>query len=172
MSYLGKELTPDEYYQLYSKEYNNIQQDAVTALMLGFSPYILSPVLDIGCGSGLATHILRKMMRNDVVGIDRSPEMVKRYQGETGKPGLVGNFWDEMPSAQTAVVAHALHLCPNSRMWEFQWRLSQAGIKTLVVISPLKRAVEHIVLPELAYKTHQSGEHKKTVHGWVFEVWQ
>lgn len=164
-SYLGSGLDPDTYYRRLAGSYVNPHAAAAIELVRGFQEHLRGTVLDLGCGSGLAT---KALSGKRVVGVDRSAEMVARYVAETGSPGHVGNFWDELPKADSAMVVHALHLCPESRLHEFRWRLKEAGVQTLVVVSPLKRAGT-LGLPLRASKT-AAGPNGKTVWGWAFEV--
>lgn len=168
MTYLGTPLTPDEYYRAHAGDYVNGQAEAVGPLLKALAVHLRPRVLDLGCGAGLATQALIGLGVTDIVGSDRSPEMVQRYTQETGKPGQVASFWDQQPSALTAVCVHALHLCPASRLWEVPWTLRTAGIQHLIVISPLKRAGNGLSLRELARVQVQTGPERKTVWGWVF----
>lgn len=92
--------------------------------------------------------------------------MVFRYERETGCCGVVQDFWDELPTAESAVIVHALHLCPASRMHQFRWALQEAGVRNLVVVSPLRRVVRDLKLP-LVEVREEKLPRGKTVWGWV-----
>ena len=163
-SYLNSGLTPDEYYRSRSETYVNPHEGAAVELIEFFRGYLVGTLLDLGCGSGLATRVL-----GQAIGVDRSPEMVARYVRETGCLGVVGDYWDELPKADSAVIVHALHLCPVSRMHDFRWALRSAEVKTLVVVSPLKRVAVDLGLPQVEERIAKLPR-GKTVWGWVFHV--
>ncbi len=168
--YLGENLSPDDYYKLCASKYNNPQSDSILEILSNFKEHIFNSVLDIGCGDGLGSKILKDFGITNCIGLDRSSEMIERYKSETNLPGFVCNFWDKLPKAKTAIVIHALHLCPSSRKWEFRWRLIEAGIENLIVISPLKRAIDNLDFDLILEKKSFSGESKKTVFGWLFDI--
>ena len=138
MSYLGTCLSPEEYYALNSERYRNPHKEGIRFLLEEQVQFLSSRVLDLGCGPGLATQFLKERGLTDFVGVDNSPVMVERYQRETGFSAHVANFWDELPKADCAVATHSLHLCEDSRLPMVRWRLAEAGVKTLVIVSPLK----------------------------------
>ena len=144
MSYLGTNLSPEEYYAKHSARYSNPHEDGIRLLLEDYAPFLSSRVLDLGCGPGLATHVLKEQGLTDFVGVDNSPEMAERYQRETGFPAHTANFWDELPKADCAIAVHSLHLCSLSRLSMVMWRLTEAGVRTLVVISPLKGILGYI----------------------------
>ena len=170
MSYLGTELSPDDYYRHRAEEYENPHEDAVSELLERLLHFVKPKVLDLGCGAGLATKVLSRLGIYDAVGVDRSREMVLRYSRETHRSGFVANFWDPMPEAMTAVAVHSLHLCESTRLWQLRWRLQEAGIEKLIVVSPLKRAVEGLGMEVLVRASASSGSSCKTVWGWALAV--
>jgi SAM-dependent methyltransferase len=168
--YLGKNVTPQEYYQNYSHEYYNAHSDAIEEILLKMlkTSYIKEPILDFGCGSGLITNILSNNGISNIVGLDHSDKMIARYEKETGHKGYVGDFWDELPHAKTAIASYSLHLCSPTFFPSIRWRLFEAGIEHLIVISPLKRVAKDVGLPELQRFTAKSGEEEMTIWGYVF----
>lgn len=163
-------MSPDAYYEARSEEYSNPQADAVLRLLELMLGFVRPRVLDLGCGAGLATSALMVLGVHDCVGVDRSEAMVLRYVRETLRPARVANFWDPLPRARTAIAAHSLHLCEPSRLWQFRWRLREAGVETLVVVSPLKRAADGLRMRELRSASCPSGPRGKTVWAWAFDV--
>lgn len=169
-TYLGTSLDPASYYDVHADRYQNAHADAIETVLRRLAGGIEGPVLDLGCGAGLATEVLRKMKGPlDFIGIDASPAMADRYRIETGYPGVTAFFWDPLPKGRSAVIAHALHLCPESRKHEIEWRLQEAGVSTLIVVSPLKRAIEGLnaTLTQETSAASKSGD-GKTVWGWRF----
>ncbi len=170
MTYLGTNLDPNAFYEKHAGEYKNPHEDAIVSLVTDLSEFITPTVLDLGCGSGLVTKALINLNIHDVIGVDRSYEMTSLYFQETYNSYTIANFWDQLPKAKTAIAAYSLHLCKPSRIWEFRWRLKESGVKTLIVISPLKRAIVGLDMIEIARKSAFSGASKKTVWSWVLSV--
>jgi SAM-dependent methyltransferase len=160
-SYLNSGLTPSEYYRVLGDKYENPHQVAASALVDSLRGYLDGTVLDLGCGPGLATKVLGRG-----IGVDRSPEMVARYVIETGCPGVCQEYWDDLPKANSAVIVHALHLCPRSRVHQFRWAVREAGVERLVVVSPLKRVIVDLGLPVLEERVERLPR-GKMVWGWV-----
>lgn len=144
MTYLGTSLSPEEYYVRNSASYRNPHEAAIRCAVEHYVKSFSGRVLDLGCGPGLATSALSGLGLRDFVGVDSSPVMAGRYREETGFPACEANFWDELPKADCAVATHSLHLCPSSRLPAAVWRLVEAGVKTLVVVSPLKSILDYI----------------------------
>ncbi len=162
--YLGSDLNPDQYYSELAHQYSNPHEPAIAELLRWFKPFLHSRILDIGCGDGLATRLV-----GQTIGIDRSPEMILRFKEKTKCEGLVGNFWDVMPQSDVAMAVYCLHLCPDSRMHQFKWRLKEAGIQTLVVVSPFKRTKD-LGLPIIQERKSSAGPDGKVVWGWAMKV--
>ena len=139
--YLGTELDPAEYYKLRSGDYSNPHADGIRLVLDRHIHWLEGKILDLGCGSGLATQVLWSL-RNTIVGVDAEPAMIERYKTETEHDGVVGNFWDKLPPADSAVFCYCLHLCPESRCHMVGFRLYEAGVKRIVVVSPFKERNE------------------------------
>ncbi len=171
MTYLGKEVSPEQYYLEHSCDYENPQADAVEVILRSFLPYFGNgTILDIGCGDGLATKIMRPRLNNLIIGVDSSPAMIDRYSLETESRGVVAHFWETLPRAKYAVACHSLHLCPDSYKHMVEFRLKEAGVKTLIVTSPLKSVMNGFSFPILRQTVSASGSSKKTVWGWVVSI--
>jgi SAM-dependent methyltransferase len=143
-TYLGTNLTPEQYYAQHSAWYSNPHKGTIEFLLEQCTSSLHSRILDLGCGPGLATRCLSKHGLSDFVGVDNAPVMVERYRRETGFPSVQANFWDELPKAECAVATHSIHLCPVSRLHIAMWRLYEAGVRTLLVISPLRSVFTYI----------------------------
>lgn len=167
--YLSTNLSPVEYYEKYSMEYQNNHADGIGLILDRFVKHIETPVIDLGCGRGLITKLLDNKV--SITGVDSSIAMIELYKLETSKVGYVGNFWDPLPIARTAIACYSLHLCPSSRYHEFIWRLREAQVNNLIVISPLKKTIKGLGLRILDSCTSVSkSANDKTIWGWVLAV--
>lgn len=125
----------------------------------------------MGCGSGLATMVLWSWgCYHTIRGIDAEPAMVDRYERETEREGRVARFWDELPSADSAVFCYSLHLCPKSRAAMVGFRLAEAGVQRVIVVSPLKPRAEtwqgYTRVEETADRVGPDG---KTIYGRIYD---
>jgi SAM-dependent methyltransferase len=166
--YLGTELDPRDYYRLRSGDYDNPHTDGIRLVIDRHMHWLEGTILDLGCGSGLATAVLWSL-RNPIIGVDAEPAMIERYKTETEHDGVVGNFWDKLPAADSAVFCYCLHLCPVSRASMVGFRLAEAGIKKVVVVSPFKERNERwpgfVRVDESADGVGPDG---KTIYGRVY----
>jgi SAM-dependent methyltransferase len=137
--YLGTDHDPQAYYEKCADSYDNPHAPGIKRMLLEFVPEIVGRVLDYGCGNGLATRTLQGLVTGPFVGVDRETRMVGRYRLETGQMAHVRNFWDSLPESETAIASYSLHLCPHSLLHLMASRLIEAGVRRLIVISPLKR---------------------------------
>ena len=117
---LAEEPAEAKQYDAFAKKYSEMlvehNQDSITAYFRHIDvPLEGKAVLDLGCGDGLVTKHLKEL---DFVGIDRSSEMIARYVSETNRPGYVGNFWDELPKAETAIQTKNIY--ENKKV--YSWR--------------------------------------------------
>lgn len=172
MTYLGTDLSPEEYYALHSKDYTNPHEDAITELLYKMVPlYAAARFLDLGCGPGLATKILQTRKTHcKFTGMDSSEEMIARYEQETQSPGIVGNFWNEYPETDIILAAHCLHLCPDERLYQTMISMLQSKANYLFMTSPNKHTVERFEFPVILYYQASSGEKQKTIHGWCLNL--
>jgi SAM-dependent methyltransferase len=137
--YLGTPLTPAEYYRQCAAAYDNPHADGIARALGHLAHHLAGRVLDWGCGDGLVTKLLGAANPSwQFVGVDNAPAMVARYRHETHFPGVVAGFGDALPAAQSAVASYALHLATPAEAAVMWWRLAEAGVTTLVVVTPFK----------------------------------
>lgn len=160
--YLGKNLSPKEYYQIHSNEYSNPHANGIIHILNDLSSEIDGSVIDLGCGDGLVTKTLSKT-KQEFIGIDSSLVMVNRYIKETKHIAYQKEFWEELPSAKIAIASYSLHLSPQSRLASIGTGLQCAGIEKLIIITPIKRhkSILGYNLNELRYKV---GPNDKTIY--------
>lgn len=140
--YLGTNLTPQEYYLTKSDIYCNPHSTGIQFILteiVRIFPNLQGRIIDLGCGDGLITKTLSKLIPNSFFGIDSSNQMVDRYKKETGYPARQQEFWQEMPQADIAIASYSLHLSPQSRLAACGAWLLNSSIKKLLIISPIKR---------------------------------
>ncbi len=177
-SYLDSDLSPDEYYGTRSDKYENPHAEGVSEVLRRVSPLLRGPlVLDLGCGDGIATKVLRKE-RDDLsfIGADRHPAMVERYRKETGFPAREASFWDFLPPADSVVASYSMHLCTESRLHEAWHRVFEAGARIVVVVSPFSdrpSGPPASLYGRLISCSVAFGEKLKSVHYrvWTRKVW-
>lgn len=172
MTYLGTNLCPEDYYSQHSNSYVNGQEDAVVQLVEVLTPEFYNMnVVDLGCGAGLATKTLQdRGYPNTFIGIDSSPEMIKRYEKERQCEGGVRNFWQELPSCDVILACHCLHLCPDERLYQAKTSIIESGARYMIMTSPNKNLIEKFDFHVYEYLYAISGEKKKRVHGWRVKV--
>lgn len=167
-TYLGTELDPQTYYQVHAGSYDNPHSPGIRHVLDRHMHWLRGRVLDLGCGNGLASLILWSY-QNEIVGVDAEPKMVERYEQETEHPGVVSQFWDKLPKADSAVFCYSSHLCPESRMTMVDYRLCEAGVMCIIVVSPLKPRCEgwpsYRRVEDTADKVGPDG---KTIYGRVY----
>ncbi|MDB5100236.1 MAG: Methyltransferase [Cyanobacteria bacterium RYN_339] len=183
--YLGTNLTPAEYYRRHSSRYHNPHAEGIAEALSRLAHHLHGTVLDWGCGDGLVTKLLAHPCRlpaaeqrpgcnrdNAIaglafVGADNAPAMVKRYRQETGFPAEVAGFGDALPAADTAVASYALHLATPQEATMMWWRLAEAGVQALVVITPFKHrpAAPAHYFEEIERVSGTWGPDGKTIYG-------
>jgi hypothetical protein len=169
--YLGTHLTPAEYYRRHSAQYHNPHAEGVAEALGHLAHHLHGRVLDWGCGDGLATKLLGERGL-DFVGVDNASGMVGRYRRETGFPAEVAGFADALPRADTAVACYALHLATPQEAALMWWRLAEAGVQKLVVVTPFKNrpaAPEHY-FKEAERVSGAWGPEGKTIYGVLYEL--
>lgn len=143
--YLGTHLTPQEYYRRHAHKYHNPHAEGIAEVLGRLAHHLHGRVLDLGCGDGLVTKLLGDRGL-DFVGTDNAPGMVKRYRKETGHPGEVAGFTDELPKADSVVSSYAMHLAAPGEVPMMWYRLWETGADVVLVITPFKErpaAPEH-----------------------------
>lgn len=169
--YLGTNLPPDVYYRRHARDYANPHAEGVAVALGQLSGQLHGRVLDWGCGDGLITKLLAERADLTFVGADAAPGMVKRYRAETGHPAEAAGFGDALPRADSAVASYALHLATPQEAAVMWWRLAEAGVKTLVVITPFKarpEAPSHY-FAETERISGPWGPDGKTIYGVVYQ---
>lgn len=168
--YLGTALDPQSYYRDCAEEYENPHAAGIRYVIDRHMHWLQGSVLDMGCGSGLATMVLWSWScRHEIKGIDAEPAMIERYKRETEHDGTVAHFWDELPHAESAVFCYSLHLCPASRAPMVGFRLNEAGVQRVIVVSPLKARAETWPGFACAEETADGvGPDGKTIYGRVY----
>lgn len=167
--YLGTRLSPAEYYRRHAHRYSNPHAEGIAEVLAVFADQLGGRVLDLGCGDGLATKLLAGRGL-DFVGVDNAPGMVKRYRRETGFPAEVAGFAQVLPSAECAVSSYAMHLMTPEEASMVWYRLWEAGVKVLVVVTPFKERPEapghYFTLERRHAGPH--GPDGKTIHGRLY----
>jgi SAM-dependent methyltransferase len=138
-----------EYYRLHGSRYRNPHEPELRAVLqeaLPFWSLDLSRVLDLACGSGEATLILRDLGAKDVHGAD--PMTGDAYLARTGSVAERFGFEDVAAGAlegraySLVVCSFALHLCEPSRLPVVLHQLAMTS-PDLVVVTPHKRPMIH-----------------------------
>jgi hypothetical protein len=96
--------------------------------------------------------------------------MVKRYTQETGCPGVVAGFVDELPKADSVVSSYAMHLATPAEVPMMWYRLWETGADVVLVITPFK---ERPAAPEHYFTLEETvsgpyGPDGKTLHGKLY----
>lgn len=138
-------LGPDEYYRRHGGDYRNPHEHAIArALRMAaerWSPD-LSHVLDLACGSGEATLVLRTLGATVITGVD--PYTHKAYERRTGQSAERLTFDDIAAGAlvdrqfSLIVCSFALHLCEESRLPRVAMQLAMIA-PAMWIITPHKR---------------------------------
>jgi SAM-dependent methyltransferase len=167
--YLGTNLTPQEYYKRHSHKYHNPHAEGIAEILGRLAHHLHGRVLDLGCGDGLATKLLGERGLT-FVGADNAPGMVKRYQKETGFPGVVAGFTDALPAADSVVSSYAMHLAAPAEVPMMWYRIWETGADTVLVITPFK---ERPAEPEHYFTLAETvsgpfGPDRKTLYGRLF----
>ena len=135
------------YYLAHGSSYRNPHEDAVrNALTLANATWSLdlSHVLDLACGSGEATLVLRSLGAGLIDGID--PFTAEAYRQRVGQSAETVRFEEIAAGAlagrtwSTIVCSYALHLVEVSRLPRLCRALAELS-PTLVVVTPHKRPV-------------------------------
>ena len=97
-----------------------------------------SKVLDLACGTGEITTILKEYNINNVIGLD--PYLYKEYNKNTNNKCLQLSFEDIQKGKldikfSTIICSYALHLCEKSILPDVLWNLSLIS-KNLIILSP------------------------------------
>ena len=165
-------LGPDEYYRRHGVDYRNPHEHAIArALRIAagrWSPD-LSHVLDLACGSGEATLVLRSLGAGDITGID--PYTFDAYHRRIGQAADRLTFDDIAAGALMSrrfsliVCSFALHLCEESRLPRVAMQLAMIA-PAMWIVTPHKRPrlqpawgwvdVEEFVVERVRVRLHAS----------------
>ena len=138
-----EELGIEGYYKLHSEDYNNPHINEIEYLIKESKciQYIGKNILDLCCGSGEITNILKNYEFN-IDGLD--PYTAPAYIKNTGKECLIYSFKDIVQGAlknksyDTIICSYAMHLCEESMLNNLLYQLSLIA-DTLIIITPHKR---------------------------------
>lgn len=139
-----EELGVEDYYLKHSDDYSNPHINIIKAIFDNSEcyNYIGTNILDLCCGSGEVTNILKNENFNNIEGLD--PFTASAYKRNTGKKCLIYNFKDIVNGAlnnkryDTIICSYAMHLCEESMLNILLYQLSLIA-DTLIIITPHKR---------------------------------
>jgi len=134
-----------EFYRTQGTQYRNPHEQAIReAIQLAVArwPLDLSYILDLACGSGEATLMLRELGAAAIEGID--PYTGAAYAQRTGQLAEPFSFEDITAGAladrrySLIVCSYALHLVAESRLPLLCYRLAEVS-PALLILTPHKR---------------------------------
>lgn len=142
-----EELGVEGYYKLHNEDYSNPHINEIEYLLKKEidKNYFGTNILDLCCGSGEVTNILKQYMgiRNyNIEGLD--PYTAPAYKKNTGKDCLIYDFKDIVQGAlnnkryHTIICSFAMHLCEQSMLNNMLYQLSLIA-NTLIILTPHKR---------------------------------
>lgn len=142
-----EELGVEGYYKTHSADYNNPHIKELEYLLIQEinKDYFGTNILDLCCGSGEVTNILKQyesIRKYNIDGLD--PYTSPAYKKNTGKECLMYDFKDIARGAlhnrkyDTIICSFAMHLCEESLLHNLLYQLSLIA-NTLVIITPHKR---------------------------------
>lgn len=170
-----EELGIEGYYKLHNKDYTNPHIKEIEYLLKQEikKNYFGTNILDLCCGSGEVTNILRKYedtQKYNIEGLD--PYTVRAYEKNTNNTCLIYDFKDIVQGAlenkryDTIICSFAMHLCEESMLNSLLYQLNLIA-NTLVIITPHKR-------PEINYwwkETYRQKLNKVTLRTYKKETW-
>ena len=138
-----EELGIEGYYKKHCEDYSNPHINLIKELIDTYNciQYLGNNILDLCCGSGEITNILKDNNFN-IEGLD--PYTAPAYKKNTGKECLVYDFKDIVQGAlqnrryDTIICSYAMHLCEESMLNKLLYQLSLIA-NTLIIITPHKR---------------------------------
>jgi SAM-dependent methyltransferase len=140
-----EEYGAEEYYRRFGVDYRNPHEPIVREVIrssVARNGLDLTAVLDLACGSGEATRVVRELGASRVDGVD--PFTDQAYLKATGQEAEPFSFEDIAAGAlgdrgySLTVCSFALHLADVSRLPLLAWRLAQIS-EALLVVTPHKR---------------------------------
>lgn len=133
------------YYKLHNEDYNNPHFYIIKDLLTNYIKQndIGNNILDMCCGSGEVTHILKEVNKNfNIEGLD--PYTVSAYSKNTGLNCIKYDFKDILRGQllnkkyDTIICSFALHLCEESMLNTVLYQLSLISNR-LIILTPHKR---------------------------------
>ena len=144
-----------KFYENHSREYANPHAIYVEQCLNYCTFQSGEQILDLGCGDGLVTKILKRRGPYHVVGLDKY--MAQRYRDETGFQCLEASFEEiamqGLPTDQefdSVVCSYMVDIIPESYRHNFFWNVA-AQTNRLIVIRPNSHVLEYPFL-ELEYQ--------------------
>lgn len=132
----------EAYYQLHGGEYANPHFPQVRELLRNNAHRIdYSHALDLCCGGGEVSLVLREMGFDDTQGCD--PFTQSLFEANLGRPCLPWSFQDviqgKLQGSYSAVIcSFGMHLCPQKQLYPLVQALF-ARAPQIVIITPHKR---------------------------------
>ena len=133
------------YYEQYGAAYRNPHEAAIGVVLRAVVPewqLDLTRVLDLACGSGEATLVLRALGAGRIEGVD--PYTGAAYRARTGQAAEALSF-EQIAARSLAgrnytliVCSFAMHLLSASRLPALLFRLAELGPR-LLILTPHKR---------------------------------
>ncbi|MBI1763997.1 MAG: class I SAM-dependent methyltransferase [Acidobacteria bacterium] len=140
-----EQLGAQAFYEQHGADYRNPHEAAIGAVLRAVAsewPLDLTRVLDLACGSGEATLILRDLGAGQIDGVD--PYTGAAYLARTGQTAEAIGF-EQMAEGVLAgrnysllVCSFAMHLLPVSRLPALLFRLAELA-PHLLILTPHKR---------------------------------
>lgn len=133
------------YYERHGAEYRNPHEAAIAQVLHAVVPqwrFDLAHVLDLACGSGEATLVLRELGATQIDGVD--PYTGVAYRARTGQVAEAYDFAAIAAGAlrgrrySLIVCSFALHLAEASRLPLLAYELAQCA-PHLLIVTPHKR---------------------------------
>lgn len=140
-----EELGIEGYYKIHNEDYNNPHFNIVKKLLENYIVHnnIGNNILDLCCGSGEVTRILKEVNKNyKIEGLD--PYTAPAYSKNTGLNCMEYAFKDIVNGAlynkkyDTIICSFALHLCEKSMLNMVLYQLSLMSGR-LIILTPHKR---------------------------------
>ncbi|CAK77756.1 unnamed protein product (macronuclear) [Paramecium tetraurelia] len=137
----------EQYYQEYGSNYKNPHEDKIKqVLLMGLTKWKpkLIKVLDLACGSGEITLILKSLGVKNIVAID--PYTMEAFKKRTGEECLPISF-EQIADGQIGdheysliICSYAMHLADDSLLPGLCMQLAMIS-KQMIILSPHKRPV-------------------------------
>ena len=169
-----EEFGAEQYYRRFGADYRNPHEEIVRSVIRSSverNSLDLTAVLDLACGSGEVTRLVRELGAARVDGVD--PFTGEAYFRATGQKAEAWSFEDVAAGAlagrrySLTVCSFALHLADASRLPLVAWQLAQVS-EALLVVTPHKRPdlrvswgwelVDEVLIDRVRGRCHRRGE--------------